>query len=218
MRNEYVTFQKFTDLESAELILNELKQNGIDCHILNNNHAYVSVVGYNQIDFAVGLNIRQGDFMKAEEVLERFYGRQLDNIGKDYYLFGFTTEELTEILHNPLEWGQLDYQLATRVLAGRGVHIGESDLLKAREEKLAEMAKTQPISKTRLILYYLFCFILPPYAMINGFLIVNGGTTLPNGQKVFERPESDRKHGRIIIGLSIAVTLTFVLWAFKEKY
>lgn len=203
-------FQKFTDLESAEMILDEFKKNGIECHIEDNNHAYVSVVGFNSIDFAVALNIKQCDFVKAEEVLGLFYERHIAAIDPEYYLFNFTTEELREILYNPLEWGLLDYHLAKQILINRGVPVDEGQLKLVKAEKIADLGKAKPISPFRLFVYYLFCFVFPPYSMVNGFLIVNGGSTLPNGQKVYSRPEKDRRHGKIMIGLSIVATIVII--------
>lgn len=111
MTEEYVIYQKFTDLQTAEAIALELTNNGIQNKLVNNVHAYVNFIGYNPIDFAVAINIMPQDIPAADKILETWYRPIVDNIEPDYYLFNFTIAELKEIIAKPYEWGLMDYQL-----------------------------------------------------------------------------------------------------------
>lgn len=217
MNNDFVLYQKFADLESAESFAEELRRNDIVCHLENNNHSYVKVVGYNAVDVEIGVNIKQADFLKADEVLENLYKLQIGEIDTDYYLFEFTTDELLEIINNPFEWGKFDYQLAKKILRERDVQISDDDLLKIKGDRMSELRESKGIPKLRLFCYYVLCFIMPPYAMINGFIIMNSGTILPSGEKVYYRPESDRKHGKTIVWLSVIFLVSLIIGAVTEQ-
>ena len=215
---EYTSYKKFTDQESAEEITNLLRENGIECHLQDNLHHYVKAIGAHQVDFAVILNIKTDDFIKADKILAAHYLKAIEDVDKTYYLFEFTDEELKDIISNPYDWGNFDFQLAKKILKEKGIEYSDSYIESKKEEKINELSRIKKIPVYKLVAGYLLAFFLPPVGMINGFLIVNNRNILPNGQKFYIHSEADRKQGRIIIAVSIIWALIIFWGSIKEQF
>jgi hypothetical protein len=210
MPAEYVAYKKFTDLDSAEEILRLLKENHIVCHLLDETFASVKIVGYSPIDFGITLNIKPGDFGKANFILEQYYLKEIEKADSSYYLFDFSDDELMEIAEKPYDWGEFDYHLARKILNSRGIIVNEAFIETQKEATIADLSKIIAVSKWRIFFGYLFAFIFPPYSMISGFLIIHNRNILPDGKKVYLHSETDRRHGKIIVTLS-GITAAFII-------
>jgi len=116
-------------------------------------------------DFVIKLY--PSDFKKAHEALNQHYRRLLNRVDKDHYLYSFTNAELIEIIQKPDEWGFLDYQLALKLLAERGIEITEVDANILKEKRKQDLAKPD---KPGLTLYIIAYFLLFPV-----FFIVSPG-------------------------------------------
>jgi len=217
MTNDYILYQKFTDVESAEEFANELRKNGIEYLLENNNHSYQKVFGYNQIDIAIGVNIRQSDFEKANIVLEKYYAAQIHNIDRSYYLFEFTDEELKNIISNPYDWGRLDYQLAKHILKERGSEITVAEIEAIKTKKIAELSQKKKAGNFKIIIGYILAFIIPILPILIGISITHNRKILPNGERFYVNTDQDRKHGQRIIMISIAWLCLFFILLFYSR-
>ncbi|MBL0358811.1 MAG: hypothetical protein IPP72_18960 [Chitinophagaceae bacterium] len=187
MANDYLLYQKFTDTESAEAFVAVLNKNGIECHLQDNNHAYVKVYGYSSIDIAVGVNI--------------------------------TDRELKEIISNPYEWGHLDYQLAKHLLNERGWEISEAAIKAIKNEKISELSQNEKASRVKIIAGYILALLFPVIAILIGVTIQYNRKILPTGEKFYIHTAADRKHGRLIILISITwICLLFIYFFFENRY
>jgi ABC-type transport system substrate-binding protein len=214
MPEEYNLYQKFTDIAAAEEMARLLKDNGIDYHLQDNLHSYVSVVGYNPVDFAVSLNLKADDFAKADKVLDTYYGDAIKNTDKDYYLFEFTNSELHEIISNPYEWGHFDYQLAKQILKEKGQVVSDKDIRFLKDAKIKELSKLEKVSLGKLVAGYILSVLFPFGGIFIGITIVYNRNTLPNGQKFYVHTADERRHGQIIISISIiwVCVILFTSW------
>lgn len=217
MASDFVAYKKFTDLDSAQEIINLLKLNNITCHLLDETFANVKIVGYSPIDFGITLNIKPDDFNKANQVLEQYYLAEIEKVDPAYYIFDFTNDELKDIVSNPYDWGEFDFHLAKKILITRGIEINEAAIENQKKETIANLSKTLEVSNTRIVTGYLFAFIFPLYSLLAGLLIVNNRNILPNGQKVYVHSESDRTHGKAIVALSFAVAATVIALAIADQ-
>ena len=218
MNTDFILYQKFTDIESAEEFANELNKNGIEYHLEDNNHSYVKVYGYNPIDISFGVNIKAQDFAKADLILEKYYDEQIENIDKSYYLFEFTDEELKNIISNPYEWGRLDYQLAKHLLKERGLEISDAEIKAIKTEKINELSKNEKESHLRIITGYILAFTIPVFPILIGLTIKYNRRILPNGEKFYINSEQDRKHGQRIIIINIVWLFIFFAYFFYENH
>jgi len=203
MPEEFVLYQKFTDTTIAEEIAAVLKDNGIEGHLQNNLHAYVNIVGYNPIDFAIGLNLKPADFPAADKILETYYAQLIEKADKDYYLFDFTNEELHDIIANPYDWGQFDYQLAKHILKAKGEDISDAHVQEMKKAKIDALSEKKKLSQVKLISGYILSILVPVAAIIIGITIIYNRTVLPNGQKFYIHTEKERAHGKRMIVISL---------------
>jgi hypothetical protein len=218
MKNDYILYQKFTDIESAEEFATELKKNGIDYHLIDhNNDTNVKVQGYNTIDIAIGLNIMEQDFPKADFILEKYYDEQIVNIDKAYHLFEFTDHELKEIILNPFDWGRLDYQLAKHILRERGFEISETEVKEIKDKKITELSQKEKVSNFKIIIGYLLAFTIPIIPILIGLTIKYNRKILPTGEKFYIHSDKDRKHGHRIIFINLIYSCTLYVYKFFIK-
>ncbi|BAV06431.1 hypothetical protein SAMN05421788_10789 [Filimonas lacunae] len=211
MQSDYLLFQKFTDLETAEDFATELRANDISYHLIDHNNATnVKVEGYNTIQIAIELNIAEHDFPRAQQVLDRYYEESIKKIDPSYYLFEFSTEELKDIIAKPFEWGRLDYYLARHLLKQKGIEVTDEEVQQIKAERLQEMSKIEKVSQGKIVAGYLFAVLLPLAGLFIGFTIYYNRKLLPTGERFYLHTEDDRKNGQRILQLGVVCTLVHV--------
>lgn len=217
MANDFILYQKFTDIESAQEFAGELKGCGIDYHLEDNNQYFVKVYGYNQIDIAVGVSIKEQDFPKADLALENYYDEQIKEIDKSYYLFEFTDKELIEIILNPYEWGRLDYRLAVHILKERGVEISDAEIAAIKIKKINELSQNEQESNLKIALGYVLALVFPLAGIFIGLTIKYNRKILPTGEKFYINTTKDRKHAQRIISIGFtALCLYFIYFLYRR--
>src|SRR6185312_4154263 len=98
MTESFLTFKKFNDIELAKEIANRLTQNNIEFLLEDNQNFFDPTFANNTFDPNISIKIKSKDFIKANEALEEYYKDSLSSVDNDYYLFGFTDDELFEII------------------------------------------------------------------------------------------------------------------------
>ena len=83
------------------------------------------------------VKICQDDFDRADELLLQATEIKVEDLDPNYYLFGFSDEELIEILVKTNEWGEIDRILAPKLLIDRGYILENLDI-KSKQKKYAE--------------------------------------------------------------------------------
>ena len=206
MRENHSIFKKFPTLEQANELKELLKENGIES-LLSDNIPPVDVTFTgNTLQNEFEVIIKQYDFKKATEILEKNAENLIDQIDKDYYLFEFTDEELYEILLKSDEWNEFNYTLAQKILKQKGKSVDKELLNSLKNERLKDLAKPEENQKPWIIAGYIFSLLGGFLGLIIGYTLWTSKKTLPNGQKVYSYLANDRKHGKYIfyIGLVIA--------------
>lgn len=210
MANEFLTFQKFNDLELANEIAAQLTSAGIENYIENYQNFFDVSYANNKVDMDIHLKIRQPDFAKANLALDSLYARQLENIESDYYLFDFNNEELIEIINKPDEWGRVDYLLAQKLLKDRGVEIAPTELVKIKDDRLKSLAEPEPISRKWIFAGYLVSLLGGVIGIIMGVLLMSARKTLPDGNRVYVYNSTDRSHGKTMALLALIIFMISV--------
>jgi hypothetical protein len=206
MRENHSIFKKFPTLEQANELKELLKENGIESLLSDNIPTVDDTFTGNTLQNEFEVIIKQSDFKKASEILEKNAENLIDQIDKDYYLFEFTDEELYEILLKSDEWNEFDYTLAQKILKQRGKSVDKELLNSLKNERLKDLAKPEENQKPWIIAGYIFSLLGGFLGLIIGYTLWTSKKTLPNGQKVYSYSANDRKHGKYIfyIGLLIA--------------
>lgn len=211
MTESYSIFKKFPTLEQAYELKELLKENGIESLLADNIPPVDVTFSGNTLQNEFEVRIKQSDFKKAEEILEKNAEKLIDQIDKDYYLFEFTDEELYEILLKSDEWNAFDYSLAQKILKQRGKSVDKELLNSLKNERLRDLAKPEENQKPWIIAGYVFSLLGGFLGLIIGYFLWTSKKTLPNGQKVYSYSANDRKHGKYIFYIGLIITPTALL-------
>ena len=86
MKEEYLIFKEFNDIEVASHIAELLKNNHIDT-VIENNKETSSVWGTNNFNNDIKLKITSKNFITAQSIIENYYKELVRSAPEDYYLF-----------------------------------------------------------------------------------------------------------------------------------
>lgn len=205
MENDYAVFERFSDPVQAKELQGVLSEHGIEAELTDNSPPLDSTFVGNTLQNQVELRIKQSDFIKAREVLEKDSEKLIGNVDKNYYLFSFSNEELYQILLKPDAWSPFDFVLAKRLLSDRGQDISPALLAALKKQRLEDLTEPESEQKPWIILGYISAFLGGFLGILIGWYLWNFKKTLPDGQKVYAYSEHDRKHGRTIFIIGIIV-------------
>lgn len=206
---QYLTFQKFTDKASALELADLLKQNGIDCKFEDTSGRVDLTFSNSEAIKEYRVKLRKENFEAANDLLLQLTAQQLENVSEEHYLYEFTDEELTEIIHKPDEWCKLDYLLAKKLLKERGKEI-KTELAEAyKKQRIQELSEPEKSQKGWIIAGNIFSFLGGLLGVFIGWHLRYHKKTLPNGDRVFAYSIPDRKNGYNIFIIGI---VSFVLW------
>jgi hypothetical protein len=212
MEDELVTLQRFQDLTLAEPFIVLLNENNIEFSLESSPPNLLPYLKNNPLDNEYSIKVKKEDFEKASEVLKEQAERQIDNIEKDHYLFGFNDQELMEIVTKRDEWSEADYLLALKILKGRGKDINKEEENRIKEQRKQELAKPEPSQQSWIIVGYILAIFGGILGLCLGWYLSSFKKTLPDGTKVYAYNEQDRKHGKIILILSIISFSIFIVY------
>lgn len=121
MSPAFLTFQRFNDPALAGEIAEKLKENGIECQIIGDDGPIDPLIMPTTAVSSVSLMVRDSEIDRANAILEAYYEGHLTDIDPEYFLYSFSDAELKDVRAKPDEWGPLNYVLAKKILADRGV-------------------------------------------------------------------------------------------------
>ena len=220
MQHPYETFLSFHDEGQAEIVGKTLDAHGIRFGIVKSRQLLDTNFVGAAFDQNIHVKLDRADFKKAHAALSDYYESQLNDIQPDYFLFSYTNEELQQVIAKPDEWGHLNYQLALRIMAGRGAQIADDRLAELNRQRLRELAR--PDATDVAFLFIAYCLI--PFGFLPSFLIGRhlafSTRTLPNGDVVYSYRDVDRRHGSRIMLIAGALfflcLLLYIIAYFKR--
>ena len=205
MSKDYSIFRKYPTIDQAAETETILKKEGIQCIIGDNVSSLDSNFGASSLNNEIEIRIKQSDFLKAEEILQKNAEDLIENIEEDYYLFEFSNEELYDILVKQDEWNEFDYNLAKKILKDKGQSVSNEFLKSLKTERLKQLAKPEPRQTLWIVIGYASSILGGFIGMIIGYFLWTSKKTLPNGQKVYSYSRVDRWHGKVIFYLGCVV-------------
>lgn len=213
--NQYALFKRFQSVEIAKDFAAILKENDIDYQLVDNSPPVDITFSAGTLQNEVQVLVRQSDFERANQLLENQAENLLDQVDKDHYLFGFTIEELYEVILKPDEWSSLDDKLSQKILSDRGQPVDEDLLKKIRKQRIDDLAKPEPPQTAWIYVGYFFAVMGGILGFFIGWFLWSHKKTLPNGQRILAYSRADQRHGRIIFYLGIPF---FIFWSFVQYY
>jgi hypothetical protein len=123
-----LVYKRFYEKERATELTNILTENGIDFELNEDSENLDSLYGDKTFSKQYFVKINGNDFKKADSILLKLSEQEIETADKDHYLYGFTDEELFEIISKPDEWNPFDFQLSKKILRERGKGINQETI------------------------------------------------------------------------------------------
>lgn len=210
MDSTFALFKQFSEAASAEALRDNLIAHGIEAQLYDNSPSFDVTFSGNTLQNQYQISIRHNDFERANELLRDEVRETVQQMDEDHYLFGFSTEELYEIIFRPDEWSEFDVQLATRILKERGEPIDENRIASIQEERIHELAQPEGMPSYWINLGYVAAIFGGVIGIAFGWHLANAIKPLPNGEKVKTYTKGIRVHGNRIFIMGVT---SLVLWA-----
>src|SRR5688572_1665615 len=157
--NEFVLFQSFFTEDEAVSVIESLKENGIAYQLEGSKELLDRAFIGDNLEKKIFLKIKSSDFFKANEILDAHIMQNIISLEKDYYLFSFTNDELTEILRKPDEWSRQDFLIARKILEERGQPMNEAVIKDLRSKRINELSREESEPTLIIIAGYILALL-----------------------------------------------------------
>lgn len=205
---EFLTFKRYNDKADLKVVCDELTANSIAFEIDDSGSSLDSNFGNTEFTINYVLKIKQVDFEKADMIIEKFAEKELLDVDEEHFLFGFSNEELIDVIKKRDEWGDFNFSLSKKILKERGVDITEDSIKKLQVERINELSKPEDGNETLgKVIGYVSAILGGPLGLMIGYYLLNFKKTLPDGKSVYYYSEELRKHGRIMIFIGLLSSL-----------
>ncbi|MNQ83087.1 hypothetical protein D3C85_981570 [compost metagenome] len=209
MTEEFITFEKFSNKNSADEFVKLIEEEKIEYFLENNSLSFDPTFANNGFGTEYCLKIKKEDFDRVNQILLEKSEKEINEIEKDYYLFTFSDEELIDVISKSDEWNAFDVSLAKKLLKEKGVDISSKRVEEIKEQRILELAKPEKNHLGFLIFGYISALFGGLWAIFIGWHLLTYKKTLPNGNRIYAYSKDDRKHGNRIL---ITGIVFFVLW------
>lgn len=207
-----MVFKRFRDKGEAEAILQALKTNHIEYECDEFTDRYFRIeLGDAGAAKGFFVKLQPENFEKARMILRTEAKKMMSNLPDDYYLYAFSAKELVEIVQQPEDWNELDYELAKQLLAEGGIEISAEQEAIISQKRDAE--RTKPIAASWQMIVMGFLLLPFLYGVVIGWEMMSAQKVLSNGQKVYVYEENSRRIGTVLVAMPIVVILGLIVWA-----
>ena len=211
---ELLTYSKFYTKEDAEDFAALMNKAGIENLIEHERDVLDKIYIGETLDPMFAVKIPEESFATADKILESDAESQVNNVSDDYYLFGFTNEELIEVVNDKNGWNQFDQVLARKILSERNIEIP-----KPVETQPGADFKPLRLEMPWLITEYLLSIVFGFIGIIIGVVTLSAYRTLPDGKKVKMYDAFTRNNAKLMLVIGIlrtAIRLSVFTALFKN--
>lgn len=159
MPEQFLVFQKFTHQSEAEEIIELLRAENIPYELEGTRAPFDPTFAFTSYEPELERKIQQGDFEKANAVLNRHYQQLTGQVPADYYLYNFSDQELRDVIYKRDEWGHFDYVFARQLLATRGSAVSSSVEEESASQRLAELKKPSRLGIYWIVVGYILAVV-----------------------------------------------------------
>lgn len=203
--SEWSILEMCSQLKDAQVLYDILVLNGFCCLLVTDLHdeGDPTKLGFHNTGLEtfqiLVLSIHQE---KARTTLELATKPDQTALDHDDYLNDFSNDELIGILKKPDLWSLMDYESASRLLKHRGQQINPETLMEWKQERLDHLAQPLQASLFLLVMGYILAIGGGLIGGLIGWQLTHHKRLL-NGKQVPLYGETDQRHGRLILRLSI---------------
>jgi len=207
MNEDFITFEKFNELNSAKELGELIAKQNIEFLLEDNSLSFDPTFANNGFGKEYCIKIKKGDFEKANKILADKSEKEINDIDKDYYLFSFSDDELIDVVSKSDEWNKFDVSLAKKLLKERGKEITAEEIENIKQQRIIELSEPEESQKGYVILGYLSALLGGLLGIFIGWHLLTYKKILPNGNRIYAYSENDRKQGNriLIIGIIFLV-------------
>jgi hypothetical protein len=207
---DFHTYQKFPTLEAAQELLALLQEHDISYRIQEDRATVEPAFAFNAHDRSFLVKLLPADRPRADALLDQANARAVAAAGPEHYLFGFSNEELMDILVHPDEWSRFDRALAQRLLQERGQPVGPDTVRLLEQRRHAELDKPAEKQPAWVMLGYVSALLGGLIGLAIGWHLYSHQRRLTNGQRVPAFSPEERVHGLRIVGLGLVCLVAWV--------
>jgi len=200
-----VSYQTFLSPEAATPLLALLRQHGIAAELAEDKRVFDPKLAFNPTDRRFSIRVASADVEAARQIEDEANATLAASADPDHYLFGFTDEELLEVLVKPEEWTRFDGVLAGRILRERGRDVSPDALRLLQSFRQAEAEKPETSGRGLVLAGYIFSFLGGLGGILIGFNLLYDKQKLVDGREVPTYTEADRAHGYRMLLISFVV-------------
>lgn len=204
-----LVYKRFYEEAGANELIEILVDNRIEYELIEDKENLDSLYGDKHFSKQYFVKINGDNFKEVDSILLGLSEKELETVDKNHYLYGFTDEELFEIVTKPDEWNEFDFQLAKKILKERGKDISQEMIDLLKKQRLNELAKPEEGQKNWIYAGYTTALLGGIIGVFIGWHLATYKKTLPNGKQVYGYKQEDRKHGRKIWILGV---IMFIFW------
>ncbi|MFN7099454.1 MAG: hypothetical protein ACK4M4_03660 [Flavobacterium sp.] len=208
MNEEFITFEKFNDQNSAKELGKLIAEQNIEFVLEDNSLSFDPTFANNGFGKEYCIKLKKNDFEKANKILAEKSENETNEIDNDYYLLSFTDDELIEVITKSDEWNKFDISLAKKLLKDKGKEITPEKIEEIKRQRIIELSKPEEGQKGYIILGYITAFLGGLLGIFIGWHLLTYKKTLPNGNRIYAYSENDRKQGNRIL------TIGYIFLAF----
>ena len=212
MEPEFITYQKFNDAGLAAELTEQLDMHDIEYFLEEESFNFDPSLVLSNATKQYAVKIKGEDFERVNQLLKTAETGNIADADKDYYLFSFTDGELMDVIVKADEWSAYDVVLARKILADRGKGISDETISKIRQSRIEELKKPEHSQGIWIVIGYGCALLGGILGIFIGWHLSTYKKTLPDGERVYDYNDEDRKHGRRIFYLSIIVFAISIIY------
>lgn len=209
--SEFLTYQTFINQSAADEIINILNANNIPFELENNENIGASFINFNDGTQHLELKLDKADFAKADAAIEKVALEQIPLLDEDYFLFHYGKDELLNLAAEPDMWSKFDYFIARHLLLTKYADVTTSEIDTLKHNRIEVLSKPEANQSAWIKRGYILA-VTGGLGFIVGMVILNHKRTLPNGESVYAYSETDRKHGKMILRISIIFIVLYTCY------
>lgn len=214
MKEDFITFQKFSNQNSAIELGVFFNENKLDYLLEDNSLSFDPTFANNDFGKEFCIKIKKYDFDKANNLLIEKSGNEIFEIEDNHYLLSFSDDELFDVILKRDEWNSFDVSVAEKLLKERGKEVTQEKIEELKNARILELSKPEQSQKGYIIVGYIFSVLGGLLGMFIGWHLLIFKKTLPNGNRIYAYSDNDRKQGnRILIlgGIFLVIWLIYRL-------
>lgn len=216
MTEEFITFQKFNDQNSALELGYFFKEKKLEYLLEDNSLSFDPTFANNGFGKEFCVKLKKSDFEKANTFLNEKSEKEIVEIDTDYYLLSFTDKELFELIAVSDEWSSFDVSLAEKLLKERGKEVTPEEIEKIKTNRIVELSKPEESQRVYIIIGYITAILGGFLGVFIGWHLLTFKKTLPNGNRIYAYSDNDRKQGNRILIIGVIFLVIWLLYRFLK--